>query len=345
MQSNKIVITSNTKNRLTLNEIEKLVRHCFGERCKVANYKELTEGMFNAIYSLTFAESNAMGYQELILKVGVPNDKYVLTYEKDIMPAEIEAYRLLHTTNIPAPKILFSDFSYTQIDSPYFFMEKLNGMLWINGKDSLSFENRKHLEFCLGQEVAKMHAIKGDGFGYFSRKSVPMYPSWNSAFNAMVMTALQDAVTANITLPVEEITSALSSSKDVLDEICAPSLVNFDITGKNILLIKNGNAYIIEGMIDHERAFFGDPYADFLSIENIVGTIEQAYDFIDGYENQSGKPLTFTKYDKTRLQLYRLYMGIIQCAEVYRFDNPAIREALSSYAKNKINTSLNELAT
>lgn len=344
MQNNNIKIVSNTKTRLTTNQIENLVHNCFGENYKVKSCKELTEGMFNAIFSLSFADNTAIEHSEVILKVGVPQNKYVLTYEKDIMTAEVEAYRLLYTMDIPTPKILFSDFSCKQIDSPYFFMEKLNGTLWINKKDSLTFENKKQLEFCLGQEVAKMHTIKGDGFGYFSRKNTPLHSSWKSAFVAMVMTTLQDAVAANIILPIDEINAVLSNRKNILDDITTPSLVNFDITGKNILLIKNNEDYIIEGIIDHERAFFGDPYADFLSIENIVGPIEQAYDFIDGYENYSGKKLTFTKHDKTRLQLYRLYMGIIQCAEVYRFDNPTIRAALSAYAQNKVISSLNELS-
>jgi len=124
-----------TKNKQSRETISKMVEKYFSP-LKVKNYRELTEGYFNIAYEIHLSNG-----EQVILKIAPSKEMHVMTYEKNIMFSEVEAMKLaIRHGGIPVPKMLGYDESCTICDSPYFFMEKLEGKSLNTIKGSLSSE-------------------------------------------------------------------------------------------------------------------------------------------------------------------------------------------------------------
>ena len=109
---------STTKTKLTREDLECLVWKQFG--CGLKDYSESGEGMMNSIYRIRL--ERPVPDQEVILKVSYFPGKEILTYEREIMRAEVLVYQLLEGKGVPIPKVLCHDFSHTMLDADYFFM-------------------------------------------------------------------------------------------------------------------------------------------------------------------------------------------------------------------------------
>ncbi len=335
---------SKTKTILSHKTIETLARANFGEWVRVAEVSELTEGFFNAVYVLSFDEP-VEGYNEMVLKVGVQPDKYILTYEKDIMRTEVAVYHLLAKNGVPAPKVLRSDFSRKLVSCDYFFMEKLTGATWDKLTDKLTPENSKQLQYNLGRYTARLHSIKGDYFGYIKDDETFHFQTWGEAFRSFIINIIEDGRRSNIELPYVEILETFEPYWPILDEVKEPSLVNYDMWSKNILLLEKDGEYVIDGIIDHERSFYGDPIAEFISTITICGELANAVSFQKGYGEESGKPFTFSKNEQIRFCMYNVYLGLLAGVEIYRYEEENVPKFLemSKYVINRGLSALKEL--
>ena len=139
---------SRTKNHLDEATIRTLVREQFGRECRVTGITELEGGMFNAIYRIKCTAFD----RDIVLKVGVRPGIPLLTYERDIMPVEVEAYRLIsERTTVPVPQVLAHDFSKTLIDANYFFMTALDGVPLSKASRRMSPENLAQVKVKLAE--------------------------------------------------------------------------------------------------------------------------------------------------------------------------------------------------
>ena len=333
---------SNTKSILSRETIEMIVQENFGEGIVVEHITELTEGWFNAIYVLSFAGQGVLGYKELVLKTGVQSSKYVLSYERDIMRAEIFVYSLLENTIIPIPKIITQDYSQSLVDFDYCFMEKMQGSNWMILEEKITPENKEKLIAELARYTAALHNVKGDFFGYIKDDKLFQFPDWSSAFKGMMTTMIQDGRDQGLNLPYDAIMNALEPLWGILNEITEPSLVNFDMWSKNIMLAEKDGEYYIDAIIDHERAFFGDPYAEFISSATICGDVLKSQTFMENYSLVSGKPFTFTRNDRIRLCMYNIYLTLLMGVEVYRYNEEDTKQRID-YCNWKIPNDLLEL--
>jgi fructosamine-3-kinase len=110
-------------------------------------------------------------------------------------------------------------------------------------------------------------------------------------------------------------------------------LVHFDLWQGNILL-DHGE---ITGLVDGERAFWGDPLAEMPSLA-LFGNIDDA--FLDGYGG-----IAFDDAARRRLALYRAYLYLIMLIEgAPRGYSGPDREALVTLATRHLRTALTELA-
>jgi aminoglycoside phosphotransferase (APT) family kinase protein len=172
----------------------------------------------------------------------------------------------------------------------------------------------------LGGLVAALHRTTGTGFGY---PQAPLSPSWRTAFSAMLSAVLADAERFGVTLPLENLFAYLS----ILDEVEQPVLVHFDLWPGNILV----DGHTVTGLIDAERAFWGDPLADLVSLA-LFKDIERDDDFLRGYR-EAGGTVNFDETTRRRLALYRCYLYLIMLVEtVPRGDGrPAMTKLVSTH--------------
>lgn len=306
---------SKTKNRLSENKIKELVRIHFGRECETGEITELTGGMFNAIYRIERKNEK----DAVILKVGVIPDTTLLTYERDIMPVEVECYRMIREqTTVPVPEVLAYDFSKRYIESNYFFMTELKGEPFSKVMKKMGQENADRIREELAGYLYQIHGVKGKYFGYFTKDERRQYSTWKAAFFHMFRQILADGREHRVKLPYARIMAALQRHDGSLEDVREPSLVEYDCHEGNIFVKKTGNSYTIEDILDFERAFWGDPIADFPTAFVFTDDIRKETAFLNAYLRVSGRN-AYTETDAVKYQLYRMYILTIMAAETFRY--------------------------
>ncbi len=285
----RVVVDSLTKRRLPEAELDALVRRVLG--VPLAEHVELTEGMFNTAYRLTAADGRVT-----VLKVAPPSDVPLLTYERDLMRTEALAFELMAAHGLPVPEVLLHE-------DGLLLMTALAGEPWSAARPGLSDAEHGALRRELGVIVRDLHRITGDVFGYVQG---PNAPTWREAFTKMVDAVLADADRFGVELP--DVRPAFAARAHLLDEVAEPVLVHFDLWEANIFLADSrGGGLRIEGIIDPERALFGDPLAE---IATVALFAELDDDFAAGYGTDA-----FTESERTRIALYRAYLCLVMIVE------------------------------
>lgn len=292
-----------TKTRLTSDVIDQMVKRTFGSATQVLQAAELSDGWFNTAYSIDLDDGRGV-----VLKVSPSDEVRTLQYEVNMMEAEVAAMRAIHESgvDVPIPALYGYDDSRELVSGRYFFQERLLGKPYNSVRDQLSEDERTGIERELGTYNARINTITGESYGYFglpqSRRS-----SWREAFTAMIGGLLQDGIDAGIKLPCsyEEIESLVMAHASSLDEVTVPKLVLWDLWDGNVFV----NEGRITGLIDHERALWGDPL-----MEHFFSFFSNSTSFLDGYGVASPSVHSNTR---ERRMLYDLYLSLvlrIECA-------------------------------
>ncbi|MET0238056.1 MAG: aminoglycoside phosphotransferase family protein [Kibdelosporangium sp.] len=254
----------------------------------IRDWAELTEASYNTAYRIRLTDGTG-----LVLKVAPDPDAPGLTYEHGLMRTEAEFYQAAQG-KVPVPEVVYSS------GSEFLLMTELPGNNWFGQRDSITDTDRLRTE--LGGHVAALHRITGPGFGYPQN---PLQPTWRAAFTAMMADILADAERYEVPLPIDGIRAAIHANEALLDAVDTPVLVHFDLWDGNIL-VHDGR---ISGLVDGERAFWGDPVAEFVSLA-LFRDIEEDHAFFEGYG-----PVEFTGDVRRRLAMYRSYLYLIMIVE------------------------------
>lgn len=258
---------------LDVAQLDHVLQSC-GVDAPLVDHQLLEGGTFNTVYRLRCADRPA-----LVLKVSPDPNGARLTYEQGLVRTEALFYDLAGTrAALPTPAVI----------GVHHFADELGG------GDAL--------------------LVTGPAFGYPSMSTGPLTPRWYDAFAAMVAAVLRDAERYRVTLPVPAagVLDALKACATDLADVTVASLVHFDLWDGNVLLVLEGVASI-SGIVDGERALWGDPVMDFVSAV-LFAEIRDDADFIRGYE-LCGNTLPLDASARRRLLLYRLYLGLIMTVE------------------------------
>ncbi len=330
---------SNTKNHLSNEEIKKLVKINFGNDCEASDIQELKGGMFNAIYAMNRVKEG----DTIVLKVGVVPGTRLLTYEQDVMPTEVECYRLIHEqTTVPVPEILTSDLTKQHIKSNYFFMTAMEGVPLSQVSGKMKRSNLDHIKAELAGYLAQLHQIKGSYYGYFTEDPERQYGTWKEAFFQMVEMILQDGKNHHVQIPFDRIRNALKTHENLLEMQNAPSLVEYDCHEGNIFVKQTGGIYHIEGIVDFERAFWGDPAADLPAAFILTDDIRKEQAFLNAYVEASEELSLFSETEVKKYLLYRMYILTIMAAETFRY-GWTYGKLQGAWAKKELDKCLQEL--
>ena len=305
-----------TKTLVTTVQIHKIVNKHFPGSV-ITGTKELKGGLFNSAY---LVEGEGELKEGIVIKIGPLPTTYTLTYEKEIMRTEVKVYELLADKAIPTPAVLAHDFSHSDIPCDYFIMQKLNGQTWSSAKRKRVFRDaHPDLMREFGRCNAAIHSVEGEWFGYVKDDERFQFDNWEEAFTAMVSDILADGLKRKQKLPFDEIKQAIIKHKNIFNEIEKPSLVSFDMWAGNVFVTQDNNVHI-SGVVDFERSFYGDPFADFTAAIMLFNDVEKEMEFQEGYSEISGKPFAVSANDRIRMDFYRLYMALIMSVETYRFN-------------------------
>jgi aminoglycoside phosphotransferase (APT) family kinase protein len=298
---------SRTKRRLSAAQLDTLIHGAL--KTRVASAEELTDGFANAVWMLNLDDG-----RRVVLKVGPPPELELLSYERDLLRTEALVYHLATPIGLPLPRLIHSGFDDPVLGGDYLIMSALDGVPW-NQVPSLGDADERALRHQLGRHLAMLHTIPGQGvYGYPYAGLTGT--TWRDAFTVMMGALMDDAVRYATPLPCSlvEIAGAIHSSVQALDEVTVPALVHFDVWPGNVFLtLPPGGPPEIQALIDHERAFWGDPLADFVT-PTIFGELTDDDPMLAGYREAGGK-IDLTPEARKRDALYRVYLYLILLVE------------------------------
>ena len=277
---------------------------------QVAGSRLLTGGTFNAVHLVSLADGT-----RLVVKIPPAAGTPLLRYERQgILATEALYYQLAgECRDVTVPDVVAVDTD--DAAGGYLVMTECPGTPWPQLATPPAGSERDELRAVLGGQVALLHTITGTGFGYPSESVGPLRETWRAAFLDMVNAVLADAETYAVTLPrpIAGILEWFNARAGALDEVTTPVLVHFDLWDGNILVESDPAGHRIGALIDAERAFWGDPLAEFVSLA-LYGDIERDTAFLAGYRGAGGA-VTFDIAARQRLSLYRTYLNLIMWVE------------------------------
>ncbi|MGW0584872.1 phosphotransferase family protein [Streptomyces sp. NPDC002920] len=297
-----------TKNRQSRDVLRAMVERAYGpDRVPGGEgwASELGHGWFNIAYRIRLRD----GY-EAVLKIAPPSGVEVMAYERGAMGVELAALDLIGgNTTVPVPRVDFADRSRELCDADWFFMPFVDAdNLGIVGPGLPAAELAAYKEQ-VGAANQEINSIRGTAFGPLAG---PGDTSWRRVFTGIVEDVLTDGERRGVDLgrPYDTVREALVEHAGSLDEVREPRLVEWDLWDGNVM-VRDGK---IACVIDHERAFFGDPLIEVGFAGTQLAAFGDPTPFMRGYGQG---PLTETEV--VRRRLYCLHLVLILVIEtVYR---------------------------
>ena len=266
----------------------------------------LTGGMFASTYRVDLADE-----RQVVVKIVSADTDRLLQYERGILATEAAIYRVA-AGQVPVPTVLHEDFSRSLVAGDAVVASFLSGTPW-HGL-TLSEEQTATARANLGGAMAAMHRITGERFGYPAPESELAATTWREAFTLMIEAVLGDAARWNVTQPADRVRAALTQHGHLLDAVTRPALIHNDLWEGNIFL--DPASLDIVGIIDTERAVWGDPLLDLAGSDQFgIGTVNP--DLLAG--NTAAEGVLAAELARPggaeRLALYRLYYALLLSTE------------------------------
>lgn len=266
---------------------------------KVVDIKELTEGMCNVTYDITFDDGT-----ESILKIAAKDRTGNTSNEVNLMRAEITAMKLVsENCSFKVADIQYYDTSNTICDGNYFFMEKLKGDNFHLVKGDMSEEAIAIIDTEIGKISRELSEVKNPQFGFLGEDE--RYDSLFCFTKHMLQNLISDAKRKDIDIVYDERTfmDQLEKDKGAFEAVEAASLVHWDMWEGNVF-VKDGH---VSGIIDWERALWGEPFMD-----DRFRMHNRGKHFLEGFGQTS-----FSEDELTRLRWYDIILYLTMMIEVF----------------------------
>ena len=287
-----------TKNKQSRETILKMAGAAFPER-KVAEIRELTEGMCNVTYKVRFED----GF-ESILKISADNSRGNISNEIQLMKAEVEAMRIVRQHQIcKVAEIYYYDTSKRICNGDYFFMEKIQGDNLAFTKQEISEPTLEEIHYEIGEISRRLTAIGNPKFGMLGDTN--RYLSLYDFVKTLLMNLIKDAQKKNIDIiyDPEWFKTELEKDRACFEAVREATLIHWDLWEGNVF-IKDGH---VSGIIDWERAMWGEAFMDDRFRYHNRGAA-----FLKGF----GKT-TFSEEETRRLRWYDIILYLTMMIEVF----------------------------
>nr|WP_202533290.1 aminoglycoside phosphotransferase family protein [Streptomyces sp. SID4923] len=266
---------------------------------------ELGHGWFNVAYRIRLRDG-----AEVVLKIAPPPGVEVMTYERGAMSIELATLDLLREhTSVPVPVVDFADRTRELCDADYFFMPFVDAdNLGIVGGTLTAAQRDAYMEQ-LGAFNREINSVRGKAFGPLAG---PGDESWRRVFTGMVEDVLADGERRGVDIgwDYDTVREVLADHAGSLDEVTEPRLVEWDLWDSNVM-VRDGRIVCV---IDHERAFYGDPLIEACFTGTQISDFGDPAPFMRGYGHGE-----LTGTERVRRRLYCLHLMLIMVIEtVYR---------------------------
>jgi aminoglycoside phosphotransferase (APT) family kinase protein len=300
---------------VTLEEIIKLCQRAFGEGCFIKSVNELGGGLYNNTYLIKLESM-----LPVILRVSPPMGRLAKS-DRNLMRNEYATLPFFAPIALLLPKVILADFTHQLIDRDYLFQSYIEGEQWSQIKNELKPGEKKALWRQLGAITRQIHNVKGEVFGNPFLDAA--FPSWSATINNRFSGLIHDLDSVGLaTDDLREVLAIAQNHAVILDEITQPALLHGDLWLVNILVNRNFDEPKIVGIIDNDRASWGDPLADWtiFILERNADAEEAAFWETYGLPERTG-PTQF------RTLVYRgFYTGAIRLEQFRLNHHKAVKQ-------------------
>ncbi len=287
-----------TKNRQTDSIIKEMTKKAFPGKT-AADIKELTEGMCNVTYNITFTDG-----EECILKIAAKDTTGNTSNEICLMAAEVKAMELVRENcSFKVAKVLAYDCTKTLCDGDYFFMEKLPGVNYSFIKDKMPEETKRRIAREIGEISKQLCSITNPQFGFLG--DTKRYDRLSDFVQTMLKNLIEDGQKKNVDwgCDIKKLSEDFEKEKHIFDEVSFASLVHWDMWEGNVFVDKER----VCGIIDWERAMWGEAFMD-----DRFRKHNRNADFLEGFGKKD-----FTESELRRLRWYDIILYMTMMVEVF----------------------------
>ena len=287
-----------TKNRQSDDTIRNMALMAFQDK-QITAIKELTEGMCNVTYDIAFDDGS-----ESILKIAAKDRTGNTSNEVNLMQAEINAMKLVsENCSFKVADVQYYDTSNTICDGNYFFMEKLKCDNFFLVREKMSDEAIAVIDNEIGKISRELSEVRNQKFGFLGEDK--RYDSLFSFVKQMLENLILDAKRKDIDILYDEQTfmERLKKDKASFEGVREASLVHWDMWEGNVF-VKDGH---VSGIIDWERALWGEPYMD-----DRFRMHNRGVNFLKGFGQTS-----FSEDELKRMRWYDVTLYLTMMIEVY----------------------------
>lgn len=243
-----------TPQHVTKRHIAAMCQRTFGPAVSVTDVQELSGGTFNTTYLLTLAE------RQVILRVAPAptatpgwDDAWLMRREHAITPFFAAIAPLL-------PQTVMADFTHQLLDRDYIFQTVMEGESWDDTAAELTPAEDQALWQQFGSVLKTIHSTVGERFG---SPLLEQHATWSAAVVDRFTRIVSAISAAQLdTGDITRVLNAVRAQTGLLDEITQPRLLHGDLWLFNMLVQRGADGPRISAVLDHDRAWWGDPLAD-----------------------------------------------------------------------------------
>ncbi|MBU8772095.1 aminoglycoside phosphotransferase family protein [Cytobacillus oceanisediminis] len=308
---------NNFKPNIKKDELIRILTLAFGRAFKnIISVLEVNIGFFNNVFVIEMKNQ-----EKYVLRIA-PMDPRILSHEKHLLRREYSIQPHLSVISKFIPQVVLADFTHKITPYDYLLQKFIPGENWFNCQDKLSNEQSSCLWGQLGLLSKKIHSVEGEFYGFPYPGA--NYNNWSDFLIGLVNGVEEDRNRFNLdSFRTDETISIIKHSQDVINEIGKPKLLHGDLWKRNVLIDLSGNHPKITGILDSERAFWGDPLAESIfHLENVSDTFWEGY----GFKRLNEK-------DRYRMKVYRLihlYNEILYCIRLGIKPHPQWRAEITN---------------
>jgi aminoglycoside phosphotransferase (APT) family kinase protein len=275
---------------------------------------ELGLGAYNSTYRVALE-----GHRPVILRVA-PEPDLQFRIERALMRNEHATAAYLAGLSPLLPRTLAVDFTHQLLPRDYLFQSLLDGVAAPDGLSRYPGPARAAFFGQLGDIAREVHQVAGKRFGMVAG---PTYATWSAALIGYFTEAAADLQDAGLDADdARRLAEAADRHRAVLDEISRPRLLHGDLWTVNVLIDPDApDEPSITGVVDSDRAWWGDPLADWtiFCAARLHGAEHRA--FFDSYG-----PLPTGDHDRLRARFYLARHLVAIRLERYRLGNSNLSE-------------------
>ena len=243
---------------LSREQIEAICRRAFGPETGLLGVEQFRGGTHNQVYRLTVP-----GQLPLILRVAPPDDANLAWDERDLMRREQAIRPAFAALAQRMPRVVFEDFSREVIDRDYLLQTFIEGQRWEDAAEQLAPEEALGLWREFGGLLRQMHDTAGPYFG--DPPPGQSFATWSEAVEyrlARTSERLRGVGVDDAAARLEDVLRLAQTRRLLVDEVAVPRLLHGDLWLFNLLVRETEAGPRIVGVLDADRAWWGDPLAD-----------------------------------------------------------------------------------